>query len=391
MARVLIGWELGGNRGHISRTAALADRLREEGHEVEVALQRIDSGAAELPAGVTVWQAPLWPRLLGNVARPRASRPATMGDILFRLGLDRPETLGALIQGWDAILRASRPDAVIADFAPALLRAAAGRVPSIGVGNGFDRVPAQLDRFPSLTGGPPAHDEAEALANANAGLQAASRPPIAALPAIFMADVPLASSFAEVDPYHAHRLEPVVAPTLALPLPPPAGGQGEELFVYGVELMRPDIALWKGLAATDLPVRVHIPNALPSLADAIRGFGFAFEPRPLRWDEIVRRSRLLLSHGGHGFVCAALVAGLPQVVTYYDLEKRGQADALVRAGLGGAVPLGAIRPEPFAASLRKLYEDDGAAARARAAAPSFRARCAPSFEDEVAAAVRRLA
>lgn len=390
MVRVLIGWELGGNRGHISRVVSLAQRLRSKGHEVDVALQRIDSGVPDLPAGARLWQAPLWPRLIANVARYRGM-PATMGDILFRLGLDRPETLGALVLGWESILSAVKPDVVIADFAPALLCAAQERAPTIGIGNGFDQPPATLDSFPSLSGSAPLHDEALALRNANEGLKRAGRAPLAALPALFTTDVPLASTFAEVDPYAACRPDPVVAPAIPRPLPPEADGSGEEVFVYGVELMRPESKLWTGLQAAGLPVRVHVPNALPVLGEALRGFGFAFEPQPLPWAEIVRRSRLVVSHGGHGFVCSALVAGLPQVVTHFDLEKRGQADALVRAQLGGSVPLAAIRSEPFAASLRKLYEDDAFAARVRAAVPSFRARCEPSFEDEVTRAAARLA
>jgi hypothetical protein len=53
-------------------------------------------------------------------------------------------------------------------------------------------------------------------------------------------------------------------------------------------------------------------------------------------------------------------------------------------GLGGHVPLHDIQPEPFAASLVRLYGDDALAARARAAAPGFRARMEPGADEVMA-------
>ena len=356
-----------------------------------MALQRIDAAMELVPAGATLWQAPLWPRLLVNVTRTGGAPVATMGDVLARLGLDRPDTLAALIGGWDAILTAFRPDVVVADFAPALLCAARGRVPTIGVGTGFERAPATMDRFPSLTGSPPAHDEREALDHANAGLRRAGRDPIAALPAINAADRSLAGVFTELDAYAEWRVEAPVAPAIVGPLPPITDGGGDEIFVYGFTAMQPDAEIWRGLAASGLPVRVHVGDASPTLVDTIRTLGMAFEPAPLPFAQIAARSRLVVSHGGHGFVCSALAAGLPQVVVHYDMEKRGYGIGLARAGLGGEVALPDIRRDPFAQSLKALYTDEAFAAAVRAAAPAFRARMAPSFTDVAVAETLSLA
>ncbi|ODU21910.1 MAG: hypothetical protein ABS87_04145 [Sphingomonas sp. SCN 67-18] len=358
---------------------------------VDMAVQRIDAAEGLVPAAVPLWQAPLWPRLLVNAARPGGAPVATMGDILVRLGLDRPETLAALIGGWDSILSAVRPDVVVADFAPALLMAARGRMPALGVGTGFERPPAGMAHFPSLTGGPPAHDEGQALDNANAGLARAGRDPIAALPAINGADVSLAGVFAELDAYAAWRTEPPVAPAIAGPLPPLSDGGGDEVFVYGFTAMQPDSEFWHGLAASGLPVRIHVGDASPALVESICALGMAFEPQPLPFARIAARSRLVVSHGGHGFVCSALAAGLPQVVVHYDMEKRGYGVGLARAGLGGEVALQDIRREPFAQSLRALHADAPFAAGVRAAAPAFRARMTPAFADVAVAEIRRLA
>ncbi|RJF90710.1 glycosyl transferase-like UDP-glucuronosyltransferase [Sphingomonas cavernae] len=390
MACILLGWELGANRGHVVRLAEIAARLMADGHSVHAALQNVDGAVDILPDGVVLWQGPVWPRLLVNVSRLTGPPVATMADILARLGLDRSESLAGLIHAWDSLLRAIDPDIVIADFAPALLCAAAGRVPAIAVGTSFERVPGSLAAFPSLTGERPVFDESALLDATNHALRATGRAPIAALPQLFRADRSLVASFREIDVYADARTESPVAPSIGSGAPALSDGKGEEVFVYGFEAMMADAALWDGLAKSGLPVRVHVPRATPALSERLTALGFAFEPEPLPFDRIARDSRILVSHGGHGFVSAALLCGLPQVVTHYDLEKRGYADCVVKLGLGGQVPLLAIRAEPFAESLRRLYADDALAARARAAAPGFHAQMDRLIDEEVASAVAEL-
>jgi len=391
MASILIGWELGANRGHIERISRIAQALAQIGHKVALALQRLDSPEIALHPNITVWQAPVWPRLLVNASRPAGPPVATMGDILARLGLDSAETVAALIAGWEAIIGAVRPDVVISDYAPMLLTTVQGRVPTVGVGTGFERVPGGLDRFPSLNDRDPLYDEAVLLAGVNRALASRGRDAIEALPRIFHADVSLSGSFVELDPYGLWRTEPPVSPTIAETMPDQPGAGGEELFVYGFEVTMADSPLWEGIARSHLPVRVHVPNATPALRAIFARHGFAYEEKPVPFDRIAARSRILLSHGGAGFVSSALVAGIPQAVTHYDLEKRITGHGVMRLGVGGQVALQSIKPDVFAASLKSLYEDDAVQARCRALAPSFRARVGRPLELEAVAAAQRLA
>lgn len=359
-------------------------------HRPVVALQRVDNAAELLPPGVPVIQAPVWPRLLRNVAPADGATVATMGDILVQLGLDRAETLAGLVNAWLSILDLVQPDLIVADFAPALLMAARGRAPRLLVATGFERAPLHLGHFPTLTGAPATHDERATLDRVNRGLTEARQPPLADLPAMFEAERTVIATFGETDIYAPWRQERLTAPQLMMPLPPVADGGGDEVFVYAPETVALGSQLWHALAASGLRVRVHIPGAGPALIETITSLGMIFEPKPLAWTSIVERSRLVVSHGGLGFASTALVCGLPQVIAHSDLEKRGNGEGVRRAGLGGTVPMRRIRVEPFAASLKALYEDEGIAARARAAAPSFRARAVPGFEEEVRAAVRAL-
>jgi rhamnosyltransferase subunit B len=390
LAHILLGWELGGNRGHAVRLAQIADILKSRGHQVSFAMQRVDALSVAETGGSPVWPAPVTPRLLVNTARPQSDNPNTMGDILARLGCLEAEMVAAMLRAWRQLLSAIRPDAIVAEFAPWLLLAARGRLPAVAGGTGFDTPPSDMPYFPSLTGRPAVFEEAEILDSVNRALRSVGSEPLAALPAMFAADRELAGTYRELDGYAEWRTRPLVRP--ALPVPPPeiAPAAGEEIFVYAPELLKLEAPLWQGLAASKLPVRVHIPKVGETYRQGLREMGFAVEPEPLAFSTIAQRSRLLVSHGGHGFVCSALLAGLPQVVCPYDLEKTVYARAVTKFGLGGFVPLAQIKPAAFAKSLINLHRDDALADRAREAAPGFQARYSAPMQQEMADAVEAL-
>jgi len=378
MARYLLGWELGANRGHLVRMADIARRLVAEGHEVVIAAQRI-SRDFDLPPQVQLWQAPVWPRLLGNVGALGGPVPNTIGDILVRLGLDIPGTLPALVQAWRQMLDAIRPDAVAADFAPALLCAARGRLPTVTVGLAFDSVPAHLDEFPSLTGQPAVYAEGAMLAAVNDSMIAAGLDPLERLPRLFAADYSLAGTFTELDVYAKWRREAVVAPSVAHPVG--EAGIGEEVFLYADAALLRTGTLWEGLARSGLPVRVYAQGASPAQQAELARLGLKVEPQPIPFARIAERSRVVMTYGGLGFVSSALAAGVPIVVVHYDLEKALTGQAITRMQLGGHVYAGSIQPEAFATSLRQLYQNDSFQRRARELAPGFRARLYPTQEE----------
>lgn len=387
MARILIGWELGANRGHADRLSRLAALLRAQGHVTSFALQRIDALTLEEAGGSPVWQAPVTPRLLVSAPQSRRGPPAGMAEILVRLGIDDPGLVAAMVGGWQRLIAAERADLVLGDFSPFLLLAARGRLPSILVGTGFTVPPSDMASFPRLIERVESVDQAAVLERLNAGIAAAGGERVERLPQAFEADRAFAASFAELDPYARQRAGPLLSP-----LPEDfdsAAEAGDEVFVYAPETLAPDAPLWDGLAASGLPVRVHVPRATAPVRERLAGLGLAFEPEPLPFARIAERSRILVSHGGHGFVCAGLAAGLPQVVCHYDVEKLLHGLAIARLGLGGHVSLASIDAKAFGASLSALHRDEALAARARAAAAGFRARGAP-FEPALVEAAAAL-
>ena len=387
MAKVLIGWELGGGRGHLVRTGEIARRLQAAGHQVALASQRLVRETG-LPEAVELWQAPVWPRLLSAVGALGGPLPNTMGDILVRMGLDRPETLADLVQAWHRIMQAVQPDIVIADFAPALLTAARGRVPCIAAGLGFDLVPAHLDRFPSLTGQPAAYDEAGVLGQVNAGLTAVGIQPVTHLPQLFAADRMLVGTFAELDPYAPTRRDPVVAPSVAHPVG--EARDGEEVFLYADPTLLRAGAFLEGLVRSALPIRLYAAGASPAQVAELEKLGFRVERQPVPFARIAERSRLTMSPGGLGFVSSSLAAGVPTVAVHYDLEKSLSGQAVTRLQLGGHVHVMQVKADAFATSLRQLYGNDSFQRRARELAPGFRSRLAPTQEELAVRAVEEL-
>lgn len=386
MARVLIGWELGAGRGHILSMLAMANALKERGHEVALAVQRFDALPPELPA-MAVYQAPVWPGLYSDF-QSSSVRASTIIDILARLGLSRPRTLKHLVTGWDALFAAIRPDLVIGDFAPALMVAAQGRLPSIATGPGF-QVPPDADPVMRLGEREPGYDEAMLLDIVDADLREAGRAPLDHLGALFRCTRPMIASFAELDPYRRTDAGQFCAPSIT-GWAESGEARGDEVFVYVNGLMSNTEALWQGLAGSGLPIRAYVPLISPETRTLAARLGIAVEPEPLSWRAIAARSRLIVSHGAHGTMCAALLSGLPHLVFFADLEKALHARAMSEAGFGATCNVETATSASLAGQVKALHADRAGAERTRAAAPRFRERMVPDFGDAVADAVELL-
>lgn len=385
MPRILIGWELGAGSGHAVRLAEIERALRARGHEPVFAVQQIGA----LKTASEVWQAPLWPGQLTTIARRSATTPATIGDILAVLGLIEDGAIAAMLRAWERIIAATRPDAVAAEFAPALMLAARGRLPLLAMGTGFSLPPSHHARFPSLTGKPAVWDEAMLLDRANGGLAAAGRPRLDHLPAMFAADRAIPAVFRELDPYREWRRDAYGIPSLSGAVTA-EGGAGEELFLYLNGQKPLPNAFWQGVAGAGLPTRLYAPRLGDADRAVLENAGMAIEQAPVPVDRIVARSRMVVSHGGLGFTCAMLLGGVPHVLVPFDIEKRMIAASVEEIGLGVRQEFSTIKADIFGALLRRVWNEEPMHQRARAAAPGFRARAARSSGEETADALENL-
>jgi len=112
--RVLLAWELGLNCEHLARLLPIAERLRDNGHVVLVAIRRVDSAASVLrPKGIRFLQAPRLP--MGIPLQGRATGDA---DIPPSQGWSNRKSLWGLVQGWLAIFELFHPGEVLLDYSP---------------------------------------------------------------------------------------------------------------------------------------------------------------------------------------------------------------------------------------------------------------------------------
>ena len=88
--------------------------------------------------------------------------------------------------------------------------------------------------------------------------------------------------------------------------------------------VRRQIAGWHVLFAQHAPdvvIADFAPGAIPVL------------DKPAALPERLRRSRLVVHAGGHGLSAAAILAGVPQVILSYDIEKQQYGIAMTRRGI----------------------------------------------------------
>lgn len=400
MRRILLGWEIGENRGHVIRLGQLAQRLRAKGCTIAWAVSRLDLLEGFAQPGEPVFQAPLWPGLHLDAALNAPLRAArSHADVMGAMGLDRVGAFAHLLRAWDGIVQAARPDAVFADFAPALLCACRARIPAVTAGIGFALPPAHLSRFARFDTigarlcGLPGNDDPDEtglLAEVNRGLQQLCRPALAALPQMFAADAAIVAAFRELDPYGAHRTEPQAAPFLSS-WSPPAASPGNEIIAYWSDRLMGTAAFFEALGRIGEPVTVVAPAANDEQIARHSTGRVRIVTQPLHFARIARRARVVISNGNTGFVSAAMLAGLPQAVLPHDLQKQLVGISVANLGVGDATPLEGIDWAAWTLRIRALHADPAPTARARALSQRLVPRMARDPGEICASELMRLA
>ena len=210
---VLFAWELGAGAGHLMNLRRLAACLLPHGVRVIAGICNTAAAAALDGVFSEIHQVPSWPGTSLNKQQRSAHSSATMNDILVGAGLANTAATTSMLEAWDKLLRATRPDLVIAEYAPAAVLAAQRRVPLMLFGSGFTLPPESMLRFPLLHRmAPPVFSEEETLAAVNAAKAAFKWPLLDRLPQIFSGDAYFVGTFALLDPYRNERIVPAIGP-----------------------------------------------------------------------------------------------------------------------------------------------------------------------------------
>lgn len=343
MARILICWELGAGYGHLARLAPVARALAALGHEVSVAARDVLSAHAML-GGFAIHQAPI--RLKGT-ALPGAA--LNYADILMRSGLSDGPAITALIAAWRALFDALSPDLIVADHAPtALLAARAGNRKAAALGTGF-AVPPPLNPMPTVLpwrqvdGAALEQAEARFLAAANEALTGLDAAPLNAVADLFDVAAALPCTWPELDHY-ADRPDrghpgPVMQPTPGAAPEWPAGGDGR-IFAYLSGEHPATATLLERLADMNKAAVVHIRNATPALTARLSKAGGPVRIYAEKIDAAAALAAcdIVVTHGGHGLISAALAAGRPILSLPGVIEQAMLSFRVAKAGFGLVPP-----------------------------------------------------
>lgn len=338
MSRILFGWELGLNFGHLARLLPLAQRLKSDNHLVVVASREILPAARILtPAGIPYVQAPL---LLKGL--PLNHRPASYADLVLSQGWKDQVLLGGLISAWLNLFRLFRPDRVVLDYSPtASLAARIAKIPTVLVGNGFELPPATnpLPPFPGFSWATEARaveSEKLAVGNANGVLARQRAAPLQGLCDLVTDQTRLLATFPELDHYGERSDVPYIGPLLGEPKAPRVDwpqGSGPRVFAC----VRPDTSHVEAILA-----------ALGSLEARVICVASGFTPKQLapfsklhicfctglvdlQW---LADADLCLTYGAEGTMLRFLLMGVPQLISPWHVETYMAARRVAAAGLG---------------------------------------------------------
>lgn len=348
MARILMAWEIGQHFGHVLPLLPVARSLRVLGHEVVFALKDLrEAGARVAEDGFPLLQAPAHPDVL---LRPGQHQPRSMSEILALFGFTRPDVLSVFVSAWRELIDRLRPDLLVASYAPtAQLAARWLGCKTALLGTAFE-IPPPRTPLPSIRPGEQVSTEdlQQADAAVVATVNEALRPRGLAIEAahqIFSADRQMLWTFPEMDVHAAERRSspqiytgPIFSADEGNEVTWP-GAFERRIFGYVRQRGRDLEQLVDALE----PLRADFLLVQPGLdgdeLDRVQRVNVAVVGRPVNLGVALSKADGLMSYGGHGTVCAALLQGVPLVLFPQQVEAASIAWQASRLGAAQLVDI----------------------------------------------------
>lgn len=365
---VVFAWELGSGMGHVGRHLDLARVLVRRGGRVTFILKDLRLASTLLRgAGFRCLQAP-------QIARPqRPSQPIlSYADILAYHGMADKATGLPLLHAWSDLFELCQTDVVLLDHAPAALCAAkCCGVKTIGLDTGFYCPPSQVP-FPSFRPWEKAQPgqllerEAACLQVVNGFATLHDVPCFGSLADAIRSDVPLLTSFPELDHYPQRRGGKYVGPAQSFNSGAEVRWRGDrryKIFVYLHGIPEVDQAL-RQLEALDAEYIVFCPDLSAEQRSALPGEQFQLAEGPVSIECVLQDCDLVISNGGHGLMSACVLFGVNALVIPLYIEQRLMADCLRRAGTGSGVLLSRLNID-LVGKIVEILENDAYKAAAR--------------------------
>jgi rhamnosyltransferase subunit B len=317
---LLIGWELGGGRGHVERLVPVVRAWLERGWHVVAALRDVPLGNVCLGAVRDQYG----PKRLQIIQTPGFSERrfpgvplVSLAQIFCYMGLDDPALVAPVVRQWEDIIRSVRPDVVLSDFAPMLNLATRKRFSLQVIGNGWT-LPPDLDAVPLLVDPGNATEscdyEARLVACAQEVVGASDAPQ--RFCELLRGQVNVLCVIPELDPYRDHREDIFYwSPEMPLPCPRPAHERAGGLVYLPAD--HPDRGnITKACAQSNIAFRAYFGG------DGAGQYGsLTVSAKPLDFISEIPRSKVVIHHGGLGTTMWAMVNEIPQWGCARDAEK----------------------------------------------------------------------
>jgi UDP:flavonoid glycosyltransferase YjiC (YdhE family) len=330
-------------------------------------------------------RAPRFPGEITGLPEPQLA----YSEMIMRYGYLAPEMLLPQLRAWRQIIQDAAPDLVITDHAPtALLAARSLGLVTARIGTGFCCPPVE-DPEPPLMSWRRA-DAARAaesahivLAAINGALEAVGAPPLAALSQMHRADEDFVTTYAGLDHY-AQRATPrwgVILGAEGGDTPQWPTGRGPRVFAYlKAGLPQTDVLL-RALRRKQCTALIYCPGLSAAQRANFERAGLRFAERPLDIDAATASCDLVICGGGHGTVCAALLAGKPLLIAPYLTEQGITSHNVEALGAGLSALMG--QEGHYGSLLTRLLMEPGFARAAQA----FRAQHGAISQPQIVSAI----
>lgn len=366
-ATALHCWEYGAGLGHITALSHIARRLKTLGF----------SNTLVNPEGTDFINNDAFTSVLtmSNVAQLNGAPTRLSEQIvsynssILGFGFDEPKFVFTRLHLWRALFEETRPDLVVADYAPAALFAARSiGIPTVATGNGFTLPPANVEQYPRFLDKADPVPAPPLLASFNQGATLAGMPKIDALPKIFSADIHACFTMPELDPFAKIREPKAMGPLLGKSPPRIRKEPSEDagIFVYlthcSAQLRANLLAV---LAIVGHPVSIYSLQITQEDRQLAKGTRIEFLENPVPLASICIENRLVIHLGGHLLTMELLLAGMPQLLLPIDMEKILLAHGVVNKGLAGQLRVDHPKTiDQIADKIRRVLRDETLPSRA---------------------------
>jgi UDP-N-acetylglucosamine:LPS N-acetylglucosamine transferase len=372
---VLVAWEFGGGLGHLVPMKSVVQMLRENGHNVTLAVRDLSSVHTLFgDLGVEYLQSPVKTTLSPNRIDPLR----TFAHILNNGGHADCDEARALVGAWRSLLKLVRPDLVLCDHSPtSLLAARSTGVPAVVIGTGFccppdvypmpDFRPWMEDASDRLQA-----DEDRILRNINQVLDSLKAEPLDQLSQMFRdAEATLLTTFPELDHYPIRadgEYFGIWQSPGGAPAQWPEGG-GKRVFAY----IKPFAGLPNLLEVLNQlhsPTIVYINHLDPRLKQKYESATLTFQSERLDLVDVGRTCDMAVLNAGHWTTAAMLLAGKPLLTIPLNVEQILTGQMVERMGAGLTVTVN--RPDLVSSKLISVLDSEDYAESARGFAANHR-------------------